>query len=160
MVVASGCAGEGGGGGGPTAPGPTVPAILGTYTGPAFWTQTFQNQLGDSVVFRCPGNLAITQQTETSFSGSYVIEQSVDCDRSTGLVVAGTVAQTAVTFQLQPAGPERNIFEGISGCQSVTAEETFRGSIMANQLQAASQAMVECPGFGRLDLELRLNGAR
>ena len=157
LSLAMGCEGEGGS---PTDPGAGTANVRGTYSAASMWSLTLRNSNDETVTLGCPGTLIVDQQAAGSFSGSFAVQASVDCPASSGSVVNGAVNPDAsVTFQLQPTGSD-SVFGVMTGCAVVSADETFRGTIVEGRIQANAAAMVDCPTFGVLALDVRVDGSR
>lgn len=133
-VVLLGCTGDGLGG-------PELPDIRGTYTGPWELDRPTNVRIGPCTD---PGTLVIDEQSGDRFRGRFEIRGTASCfgDQTvSGQVTEGTLvvqeSNTAVDFKLEPPGAS-NIYEAVTSCTTVFADESLFGFVFDGNLEASS----------------------
>lgn len=159
LLLASGC---GGSSGSPTAPSaPSAPAISGAYSSSTFWSFRFANvATGQSITITCPGSATI-QQSGSTFTGSFIMQSSADCDPSSGQIRSGSVASDGgVSFDIVIPGSDPNSLTALTGCSVISGDSLLRGSIRTGVLDASASAVLGCPGSANISLTMRWLGYR
>lgn len=135
-VAFLGTACGGGGGGDPT--GPPAANIVGHYS------ITHSGTLTGLPAITCPGELDITSQTGTSFSGTITITSTVDCQQLAGSgMINGTVTSSgALTFTITISNLEA-LLEA-AGCEIVGGDPTFTGSAGTAGISASRTISLSC----------------
>jgi len=152
----------GGGSKSPTAPAaPSLPAISGTYSSSTFWSFRFADvATGQSLTLTCPGSATI-QQSGSTFTGSFVMQSSADCDPSSGQIRSGQLASDGgVSFDIVIPGGDPNSLTALTGCVVVSGDSLLRGSIRTGVLDTSASAVLGCPGNVRISLTMRWLGYR
>lgn len=134
-----------GNGGGDDVTGPTIPNIVGSYSGD--WTLTVENRnTGESASVSCPGNINIDSQNEGSFSGSYNINAAGDCDTSDSGTVAGQVrSDGGVNLGLGSASGSSASFEDITGCTVTSGDNQLTGNVSGGTMNIDAEFFADCP---------------
>jgi hypothetical protein len=156
VAVASGSLACGsGGGGGPT----DTPAanVVGHYSITHFGT------LSGLPTISCPGELDITSQTGTSFTGTITVTATVDCQELAGSgTVSGTVTSGgALTFTITITNLEE-LLEA-AGCEIVGGDPTFTGSAGTAGISASRTISLRCDiegGVLETDFEYTIAGPK
>lgn len=145
MLAVSGLlVGCGGGESGEGITGPTIPNIVGSYSGD--WSLTVEDQeTGDSATASCPGSVNVDSQSQGSFSGSYRIDAAGDCDTSDSGTVAGEVrSDGGVNLSLGSASGSSSDFEEITGCTVTSGDSQLTGSVNGS-MSIDAQFYADCP---------------
>ena len=145
----------GGGGGGPT--GMPAANVVGHYT------VTHTGVLAGLEAISCPGELDITNQTGTSFSGTVTVEAVGDC---LGLAGSGSISGTvtsggALTFTITIASLEE-LLEALA-CEIVGGDPTFTGSAGTAGISASRTIALSCDiqgGTLETDFEYTISGPK
>lgn len=124
LVAAAALAGCGSG----DVQGPDTPDFTGTYEGT--WTIRMQSQsLTERREARCPGSVEVTDQTDTSFSGTFRVETGgetsgdIACDEVEGQFVDGGIGSGGLaSFRL--VSGDRSGAAALTGCRG---QELWQG---------------------------------
>jgi hypothetical protein len=137
-IVACALAACGGGGGGGDPIGPPAANVVGHYT------INHTGTLTGLPPITCPGDLDITSQTGSSFSGTITITATEECQAIAGSgMVNGTVTSTgALTFTITITNLEELLEE--AGCEIVGGDPTFTGSAGASGIIASRTISLSC----------------
>ena len=145
----------------PTGPS-SVPDVRGTYSGDAAWTTTFTNPRGDyfttSQVYAYGGTVVIDGQADSSFSGSFAIENTASGTISRGMVESdGTVS-----FELPDpeGGPHPGTDVWSETCGLLHDSVVYTGRVNGATLEANRSLTYSCPNAGILSLSVRFNGRK
>ncbi|MCP3995458.1 MAG: hypothetical protein GY722_10390 [bacterium] len=161
-----GCGSDGGeGGGSPTAPGLlSTPNIRGVYSAPDFWTfEVLRLADGTSDTWNCMGRVTIVRQTGTDFLGSFTLipPDSQRCEVTTGNISGGVIRDDArITFGADVTGPDPNQFFALPGCDLMTQDPLWIGSVAGDRFVASRVLTVDCPTDGRVQITARADGPR
>lgn len=141
VLTVGGC----GNGGGDDVSGPTIPNIVGSYSGN--WTLTAENRnTGESASISCPGNINVDSQNDGSFSGSYTIDAAGDCDASDSGTVDGEVrSDGGVNLDLGSASGSSTSFEDITGCTVTSGDSQLTGSVSGGNMSIDAEFFTDCP---------------
>ena len=148
----------GGGGGGGDPIGPPAANVVGHYAINHTGTLT-----GLPQPITCPGDLDITSQTGTSFSGTITITATEACQEIAGSgTVSGTVTSTgALTFTITITNLEELL--ETAGCEIVGGDPTFTGSAGAAGIIASRTISLSCViegGTLETDFEYQISGPK
>jgi hypothetical protein len=154
-ALALAACGGGGGGGDPT--GPPAANIVGHYA------INHTGTLTGLPPITCPGDLDITSQTGTSFSGTITITATEECQGIAGSgMVSGTVTSTgALTFTITITNLEALLEQ--AGCAIVGGDPTFTGSAGAAGIIASRTITLSCAiegGTFETDFEYMISGPK
>lgn len=145
--------------------GPSFPAIEGSYAGT--WTFTLTHVAsGANAAATCPGSVDISDQSEGSFSGSFIIRAAGDCSDSsaTSGSLSGQVRQDGgLNFTLQVPGSGINFMTDYLGCVFVSGSSQVNGTYTGGRIEAAAASVYDCPVNGsweRYQLELQVDATR
>ena len=149
-----------GGNGAPTAP--SVPNVLGTYGGASAWNWSFLwgyvFGLPNWSSASCPGSISITNQSDSNFSGSFVIEVGGDCIAGFSGTVSGTIsADRDVNFDAAVPGRGHLIEFLLHNCVYASGDTQLKGWLSADGLRL--QASANATGDPQ-DCSLRFSGTR
>lgn len=141
VATLAGCGGESG----DEPMGPTIPDIVGSYSGT--WTLTVENrETGDSASVTCPGSITVDSQSEGTFSGSYRIEAQGDCDTSDSGTVSGSVrSDGGVDLTLGSGSGSTADFEDITGCTLTSGDNRLTGNASGGSMAVDAQFFADCP---------------
>jgi hypothetical protein len=147
----------------PTNPeGPSIPSIGGTYTSNTMWRfELTRASDGVQNLVICGGTFTVGTQVGTTFTGSWQLLDPA-CASLSGRVTDGTFTSTgAVTFGLSSGASDPNFLISAFACTYVSGDMVLTGTISANQLNAQSSTVLDCPQQGgRNTLAVRVTGAR
>ena len=137
-VAALALAACGGGGGGGDPIGPPAANVVGHYAINHTGTITGLPPI------TCPGELDITSQTGTSFSGTITITDTEECQEIAGSgMVSGTVTSTgALTFTITITNLEELL--ETAGCEIIGGDPAFTGSAGASGIIASRTISLRC----------------
>ncbi|HJU87517.1 MAG TPA: hypothetical protein VJ788_09125 [Gemmatimonadota bacterium] len=126
----------GGGGGDPT--GPPAANIVGHYS------VTHTGTLAGSEVASCPGEIDVTSQTGSSFSGTISIAAASECEGLAGEgAISGTVSSSgALSFTVTITNLEELL--ELIGCEIVGGDPTFTGSAGTAGISASRTIELSC----------------
>lgn len=146
----------GGGGGGPT--GMPAANVVGHYSITHTGTLAGLGELAS-----CPGELDITSQTGTSFSGTITITATEECQQLAGSgTISGTVTSGgALTFTITISNLEA-LLEA-AGCEIVGGDPTFTGSAGTAGISAGRTISLRCDiegGVLETDFEYTIAGPK
>ena len=154
-AVALAACGGGGGGGDPL--GPPAANVVGHYA------INHTGTLTGLPPITCPGDLDITSQTGTSFTGTITITATEECQGIAGTgMVSGTVTSTgAITFTITITNLEELLEQ--AGCAIVGGDPTFTGSAGAAGIIASRTISLSCViegGTLDTDFEYMISGPK
>jgi hypothetical protein len=153
-LVLAACDGDGG----PTAP---VGGIRGTYSGTWIHRAVVVSTGMELDLPPCPGSFTINDESDTTLSGSWVLDPTPDCDRSSGSF-QGTRSGGEFTMVLDP--DPLDIFEvQVEECTVLTRDDDFSGLVAGRDisLEASFTADCEIPqGVFRIQNTLLFVGSR
>jgi hypothetical protein len=108
--------------------------------------------------------MTITSQSAGSFSGSFIVQQSADCDTESGTISGEVRGDGGVNFSLDVPGDDPNAFQALTGCTVTSADDQYNGTFVGNQLSVTANATLSCfvPDFGFLNIQVtgRINAVR
>ncbi|HEU4464775.1 MAG TPA: hypothetical protein VFS53_07005 [Gemmatimonadota bacterium] len=147
----------GGGGGGGDPIGPPAANVVGHYA------INHTGTLTGLPPITCPGELDITSQTGTSFSGTITITATEACQEIAGSgMVSGTVTSTgALSFTITITNLEELLEQ--AGCEIVGGDQTFTGSAGASGIIASRTISLSCVlegGTLETDFEYTISGPK
>lgn len=156
LLLAAGTLACGGGGGGGPTDTPTAD-VVGHYS------ITHTGSLPGIEAISCPGDLDITSQTGTAFSGTITINAVGDCQGLAGSgAVSGNVTSTGtLTFTITIQNLEA-LLEA-AGCEIVGGDPTFTGSAGMAGISASRTISLRCDiqgGVLETDFEYTISGPR
>lgn len=156
LALAGALACGGGGGGGPT--GVPTGDIRGHYS------ITHNGSIVGTGALSCPGDLDITTQDGTSFSGTISITDTAECQGVSSVgTISGTVSSNgAVSFTVSI--PFLDVLLEAAGCTILSGGTTFTGSVTTVVISASRTNRLSCeiePGmFVELDLVYTISGPK
>ena len=142
------------------------PSVTGNYGGTA--TAVVRSSIGNRNL-SCPVTAAIGSQSGSSFSGTFTVENTGDCDSfgSISGTLVGTVQEDGtLVVTADTSEPGANVFEDAgarAGCTVVSTTGTLSGSFSNAQWSASGGAVYDCPtSFGtfRVTADLTVSLAR
>lgn len=157
VIATCGLAACGGGGGGGDPIGPPAANVVGHYT------ITHTGTLTGLPPITCAGELNITTQNGTAFSGTITISATPECQQIAGSgMISGTVTSTgALTFTITIDNLEE-LLEA-AGCEIVGGDPTFTGSAGAAGIIASRTISLSCViegGTLDTDFEYTISGPK
>ena len=145
--------------------GVTAPDARGSYAAIFTFTVTAVPATDLSFQFACPGSLTITSQSGSSFSGSFTIQSTPDCDAVSG-TVSGTIrTDGGVNVTIDVPGESGDDFENLFlGCTFVSGDSQFNGTLSGNQLTVSASLTMDCSdplvGVFRIQITVSITGTR
>ncbi len=141
------------------ATGPTFPNVRGTYA--TTWTFTLTEVSGSALEsLSCLGTITITSQSGGSFSGSFIVQQSTDCETESGTVSGEVRGDGDVNLTLGVPGAGPNAFLAPTVCTVTNADSQYDGTLVGNQLSVTADATLSCFGFVNVRLTGRIDALR
>lgn len=159
VLLFVGCGGDSNGGGSPMGPGPTIPNIVGSYSGT--WRHVlFVPSTGEQEQLVCPATATVTNQgADGSFTGSWTQGSSVDCTADSGTMGGTVLAGGAMSITQFTSGSDLSIEELTGGqCTLTTPIGQFSGSANGSSFEMSGTAILSCLGIQvALTLTLSVN---
>jgi len=126
--------------------GPIGPNLVGTYNGT--WTITVEGPGLEPTIQVCAGSVTVTEHSGRVFEGTFSQAASEDCEAATGFVT-GTVTEGGdVTVLLGASGGGGPAFEESTGCNILSAEDSYTGSYSEGTLSFETSLSALCPQRG------------
>lgn len=124
-----------------------------------------QLSTGNRVTERCEGEITISTQNGSSFSGSRIRRT---CQVAGSGVASGTVSGTVrtdggIAMTYRHPGVSASSLQAMlagMGCVVTAADPQYSGAISGRTLQAQADAQLFCTQFGTLQIQYTLNGTR
>ena len=123
--------------------GPIGPNLVGTYNGT--WTTTVEGPGLEPTVQVCAGSVTVTEHSGRVFEGTFSQAASEDCEDATGFVTGTVTADGAVTVLLGASGGGGPGFEESTGCNIVSADDSYTGSYAEETLSFETSLTALCP---------------
>ncbi len=120
--------------------------MRGSFTG-SWALEAVNLDTGASAACSDPGSITITTQSGSSFSGSFVINGSLDCygEVVTGNIVRGSIrADGGLDFVPEVPGQQLDIF-ALLGCTGA-GDDRLVGLLSGSRLTASGEATLTCFG--------------
>lgn len=139
--------------------GPSYPNVRGDYN----FVEKYTLNMGSygTQTMTCTGRVSIFEQSEGSFSGSYITNASTDCDASSGTVSGEVRPDGGINFATHTPGNQSS-FASI-GCFVVSADDQSNGTFANNRITARSDAVLDCStqaGIIRVIVTLDISATR
>lgn len=160
LLLLVGCGGDG------EVTEPALPNARGTYR--VTWAIGLTNVAsGESRSIACPGELVVRFQEREAFIGDFeIFGSSQDCKMfGASGTIGGTVQPDGtVQFTLDVPGQRPNDFENLTGCEFVSGDTGFTGTISESELRASATVVVDCTdpegASERLRIAFLVSGAK
>jgi len=124
---------------------PTGPAV-GTYDGT--WTVTVEGPGLEPTIDVCGGSVTVTEQSGSTFEGTFSQAASEDCDAASGFVTGTITPEGEVSLLLGASGGGGPGFEESTGCTILSADGWYTGSWAATTLAFETSLTAVCPDTG------------
>ena len=125
---------------------PVGPNLVGTYDGT--WTITEEEPGLDPVVQVCPGDVRVNEHSGRVFEGTFSQFANDDCEDADGFVTGVVTEDGAVSVLLGASGGGGPAFEESTGCNILSADDSYTGSYSEGTLSFDTSLSALCPDRG------------